>query len=75
MRLYLERIPATGYDGSCIFHGEHGCTLDRSLRSGVCNVYYCDMLGRFVDNADKATSAIVMSGEGDVSRMSPVLTP
>ena len=75
MRLYLERIPATGYDGSCIFHGEHGCTLDRSLRSGVCNVYYCDMLGKFVENADKATSAIVMSGEGDISRMSPVLTP
>ena len=38
-------------------------------------VYYCDMLGKFVENADKATSAIVMSGEGDVSRMSPVLKP
>ena len=75
MRLYLDRVPATGYDGSCIFHAEHGCTLDRSLRSGVCNVYFCDMLGKFVQNADKATSAIVMSGEGDVGQMSPVLTP
>lgn len=75
MRLYLDRVPATGYDGSCIFHAEHGCTLDRSLRSGVCNVYFCDLLGKFVQNADKATSAIVMSGEGDLGQISPVLTP
>ena len=36
LRLYLERVPEVGYEGSCIFHGKHGCTLDRSLRSDVC---------------------------------------
>ena len=59
---------------NCI-HGEKGCTLDRSLRSDVCNSYFCDMLGEFVKKADKATSVIVMSGEGDISRMSPILWP
>src|SRR6185437_16228444 len=35
LRLYVERGPAAGYAGSCIFHGEAGCTLDRSLRSSL----------------------------------------
>ena len=75
LRLYLDSVPEVGYDGTCLFHGEKGCTLDRSLRSDVCNSYFCDMLGEFVKKADKATSAIVMAGEGDISRMSHVLTP
>lgn len=75
MRLYLDRVPEVGYEGSCLFHSETGCTLDRSLRSDVCNVYFCDLLGGFVEHADKATSAIVMSGEGDLGKISPILTP
>ena len=75
MRLYLDRVPEVGYEGSCLFHSEKGCTLDRSLRSDVCNVYFCDMLGAFVQNVEKATSAIVMSGEGDLSKISPIMTP
>lgn len=35
LRLYLDRVPEVGYEGSCIFHGKRGCTLDRSLRSDV----------------------------------------
>jgi hypothetical protein len=75
VRLYLESVPAVGYEGTCLFHGEKGCTLDRSLRSDVCNSYFCDMLGEFVKKADKATSVIVMAGEGEFSRMSPILRP
>ncbi len=41
LQLYNERVPAAGYAGSCIFHGKRGCTLDRSLRSDVCNSYFC----------------------------------
>jgi hypothetical protein len=37
LRLYVERVPEVGYEDSCIFHGKQGCTLDRSLRSDVCN--------------------------------------
>jgi hypothetical protein len=75
LRLYMDSVPAVGYEGTCLFHGEKGCTLDRSLRSDVCNSYFCDMLGEFVKKADKATSAIVMSGEGELSRMSHILRP
>ena len=41
LRLYLERVPEVGFENSCIFHGKQGCTLDRSLRSDVCNSYFC----------------------------------
>lgn len=75
VRLYMDSVPAAGYEGTCLFHSEKGCTLDRSLRSDVCNSYFCDMLGEFVKKADKATSVIVMAGEGEVSRMSPILRP
>src|SRR5215472_4757263 len=36
LRLYIERVPEGGYEGSWIFHGKHGCTLDRS---GGCDVW------------------------------------
>ena len=41
----------------------------------MCNGYFCDLLGAFVKNGDNATAAIVMCGEGDISQMSPLLTP
>jgi hypothetical protein len=37
LRRYVERVPEAGYEDSCIFHGKQGCTLDRQLRSDVCN--------------------------------------
>jgi hypothetical protein len=35
LRVYLARVPAAAYGGSCIFHGKHGCTLGRSLRADI----------------------------------------
>jgi hypothetical protein len=75
LRLYVERVPAVGYDGSCVFHGAEGCTLDRSLRSDVCNSYYCSGLGSFVKSPVTNASVVVIAGEGDDVRMSPALTP
>ena len=72
--LYVERVPATGYAGSCVFHGEAGCTLDRSLRSDVCNSYFCTGLGRFVTSSEIPTGAIVIATHDGETRMSPVLT-
>ena len=63
------------YDGSCVFHGEAGCTLDRSLRSDVCNSYFCSALGNFVKGDTASTGVVVIAGEGDEVRISPVLTP
>jgi len=73
LRLYVERVPAIGYDGSCVFHGVAGCTLDRSLRSDVCNSYFCSGLGNFVKDAGAASAVVVIAGEGEDVRRSPVL--
>ena len=48
--MYLGRIPHTAYRDSCIFHGKKGCTLDRSMRSDVCNSYFCGGLRAYIDS-------------------------
>jgi len=74
IRLYMERVPVEGYAGSCVFHGKQGCTLDRSLRSDVCNSYFCNGLRDFVATANAAASVVVTAtGADEVTRVSPVL--
>jgi hypothetical protein len=75
VRLYLERVPAVGYEGSCVFHGAAGCTLDRSLRSDVCNSYFCSSLGNYVKDGPAAAGVVVIAGEAEEQRMSVVLKP
>jgi hypothetical protein len=75
VRLYVERVPEEGYEGSCIFHAKQGCTLDRSLRSDVCNSYFCGGLHDFVRGANAPAPVVVIAGEGNRMRTSPVLLP
>jgi Fe-S-cluster containining protein len=75
LRLYIERVPAVGYDGSCIFHGKQGCRLDRSQRSDICNTYFCGGLQNYLTSSEAATATVVISGEGDKMRTSPVIMP
>ena len=75
IRLYVERVPAMGYAGSCVFHGATGCGLDRSLRSDVCNSYFCTGLGKFVNGGETPNSVVVIAGQGEDARRSPVLSP
>jgi hypothetical protein len=72
LRLYVERVPASSYAGSCVFHGEAGCTLDRSLRSDVCNSYFCTGLGLFLKGSEAATAAFIVATQDGVTRMSQV---
>jgi hypothetical protein len=72
---YLERVPAVVYEGSCIFHGERGCTLDRSMRSDVCNSYFCGGLHAYVKGDDAVSPVVVMAGERDKLRRSSVMIP
>jgi hypothetical protein len=72
---YLARVPAIGYEGSCIFHGERGCTLDRSMRSDVCNAYFCGGLHAYLRADDAVSPVVVIAGERDKMRGSSVLTP
>ena len=75
LRLYVERVPEVGFEDSCIFHGKQGCTLDRSLRSDVCNSYFCSGLQVYMTGADAVTPAMIIAGVGDQMRTSPILMP
>jgi hypothetical protein len=75
LHLYAERVPAVGYKDSCIFHGEKGCTLDRTLRSDVCNSYFCGGLQAYMSSGDVTTPVVIMAGESNEMRTSPVLMP
>jgi hypothetical protein len=75
LRLYVERVPEVGYEDSCIFHGKQGCTLDRSLRSDVCNSYFCGGLQVYMTGDDAVTPTMIIAGVGDKMRTSPILMP
>ena len=75
LRLYIERVPEVGYEGSCIFHGKQGCTLDRTLRSDVCNSYFCGGLQVYMKGGDTVTPTLIIAGVGDKMRTSPILMP
>jgi len=72
LRIYVERVPEAGYQGSCIFHGKRGCTLDRSMRSDVCNAYLCRGLHDYLASGDVGTSVLVIAGEADKMRTSRI---
>jgi hypothetical protein len=73
--VYVERVPDLGYENSCIFHGAQGCTLDRSMRSDVCNAYFCEGLHAFISSTEQPGPTVVISGELTQMRLSPVLVP
>jgi hypothetical protein len=74
LRLYLERVPAAVYKDSCIFHGNRGCTLDRSMRADVCNAYFCGGLGAYMKTRAAGPTRVI-AGESERMRTSPVLVP
>lgn len=75
VKLYLDRVPGFAYRASCIFHGKGGCTLDRSMRSDVCNTYFCGGLTSYMRGKDVEEPTIVMAGEAGRMHTSPVLKP
>jgi hypothetical protein len=75
LNLYLERIPEVAVERSCIFHGKEGCTLDRALRSDVCNAYFCGGLLAFTRQSEQPTATVIIAGDADRMRTSPILQP
>jgi hypothetical protein len=75
MQLYLDRVPEAVSQDSCIFHGKHGCTLDRSMRADICNTYFCGGLRAYMKGQNGPEPTVVLAGEGDKMRSSPVLMP
>lgn len=64
---YASHIPERHYAGSCLFHGERGCALPRTLRSDLCNRYLCGDLGRLaaVLQASGGTTAFVGAADAE----------
>jgi len=75
LQLYAERVPEVGYEDSCIFHGKQGCTLDRALRSDVCNSYFCGGLQAYMTGDEVVAPTMIIAGVGDKMRTSPILIP
>ena len=73
--LYLERVPESAYEGSCIFHSKIGCTLDRSMRANICLAYFCGGLTSYMKNRADEEPTVVIAGEADAMKVSPVLRP
>ncbi len=75
LELYLQRVPAVAYRDSCIFHGKKGCTLDRSMRADICNSYFCGGLKAYIDSGAAPEPTVVIAGDTEKMRLSPVLIP
>ena len=69
IRTYVRAIAGESYQGSCLFHGPRGCTLDRRLRAELCNLYYCSGLEAFVrSNPVDGGTVTIKTHDGEVIR-------
>jgi hypothetical protein len=57
---YLTHLPARHYQRSCVFHAVGGCTLPRTMRSGLCNRYQCGALTQLARADAEAGSRAVL---------------
>ena len=51
---YVDALPARHSEGSCGFHGEHGCVLPRESRADICNSFECRGLEQARHHAETA---------------------
>jgi hypothetical protein len=76
VRLFIESVPFESHAGSCVFHGPQGCTLPRSLRSDVCNSYFCGALRDCIASANSASRVVIRACDAEgTTRVAPALTP
>jgi hypothetical protein len=75
LRLYIERVPEVGYEGSCIFHGKQG------LYTGPVSAVRCVQRllpwwasGLYAGD-DTVTPTLIIAGVGEKMRTSPILMP
>ena len=75
LRLYTGAVADPAYAGSCVFHGAQGCTLDRALRSNLCNEYFCNGLSAVVKQGRAPARAMVVAARDEVRRTSALVSP
>ena len=74
IRRFLARLAPRSFPGSCLFHGEHGCTLGRDLRAELCNAYYCNGLRDFLNRTDTPERMQIVAARNGIERRSVVLS-
>ena len=64
---YAERLPDRHTEGSCIFHGAQGCTLDRTQRAEICNLHHCRALAFLLDvgHGSGAGPSLIVASDGE----------
>ena len=72
--LFLARLAPFAYKGSCLFHGEEGCTLGRGLRAELCNAYYCNGLQDFLKRTDVPDSIQIVAARNGIEHRSSVIS-
>lgn len=55
VQAYMQYVPESSFENSCIFHGEMGCTLPRNMRSDMCNRWLCPGLKRVRESLEHGT--------------------
>jgi hypothetical protein len=73
IRRYVEAVAPLSYRGSCLFHGERGCNLPRSLRADLCNSYYCKGLQDFLLRDPRPTTVLIVATRNGKERRSAAL--
>jgi hypothetical protein len=72
---YLDSVPSDAYRNSCIFHGKKGCTPDRSMRADICTTYLCNGLMAYFRSDHAPEPTVVIAGDTEKMRVSPVMMP
>ena len=53
---YLSRLPEVSLESGCVFQGEKGCTLPRTMRAEICNEYQCNYRVQLLREIEKKGS-------------------
>jgi hypothetical protein len=59
---YMRLVAESHLAGSCLHHGEYGCTLPREMRSDICNDFACAPLERVQALASADPAVVVVAG-------------
>ena len=69
---YRAALGGETYAGSCVFHGEQGCKLERALRTDLCNSFHCTPLAGFLRTHDAGPPprTLILAGDDEAIRRS-----
>ena len=59
---YVAQVAPLSFRGSCLFHGQNGCTLRPDLRARLCDAFFCTPLRDFLRSGAGAEGVTVVAG-------------